>query len=137
MPHRTHNLTGPAMMLLSAAIFGYFGFATSWAHYSPRTGEFLLFVALLEWTLKGSALAFVASAILAFVQPVLGSFVFGVAGLVGAILFVVIAGMDYVDKQHASLHPVLLLVFAAWNGYGSLTGLRALIGRRPDHAATE
>ena len=40
-------LAGPGIMLLSAAIFGYFGFATSWNYHSGLTGEFLLFVALL------------------------------------------------------------------------------------------
>ncbi|MHC4415317.1 MAG: hypothetical protein ACYS0G_08540 [Planctomycetota bacterium] len=137
MPHRTDNFTGPAVMLLSAAIFGYFGFATAWNQYSALTGEFLLFVALLEWTLKGSALAFAVSGLLAFARPALGSFIFGIVGLVGAVLFLVIAGMDYVDKQHTALHPLLLVVFAAWNGYGSVAGLRGVIGGRGHRAAAD
>ncbi len=132
MTERAGIFTGPVVMLLSAALFGYFGFMMSWNHHSAITGQFLLFVALLEWTLKGSALAYVAAAVLTVASPTIGNLVFGVAGLAGAILFVVIAGMDHVDKQHMVLSPVLLLIFAAWNGYGSITGLRAVLAVRAE-----
>ncbi|MFB3137848.1 MAG: hypothetical protein ACE10B_01335, partial [Phycisphaerales bacterium] len=85
-------LAGPGIMLLSAAIFGYFGFSTSWNYHSVMTGEFLLFVALLDWTLKGSAIAFGASALLTLANRVLGNLIYGAVGLIGAVLFVVIAG---------------------------------------------
>ncbi len=128
-------LAGPGIMLLSAAIFGYFGFATHWNYHSPITGEFLLFVALLDWTLKGSAIAFGASALLTLANRVLGNLIYGVVGLIGAILFVVIAGMDYADTKHTALHPLLLLIFAAWNGYSSFAGLRAVLSGRGDHGS--
>ena len=117
-------------MLLSAAIFGYFGFATSWNYNSTITGEFLLFVALLDWTLKGSAIAFLVAALLTFVRPLAGNLIFGLAGAMGAVLLLVIAGLDFVDKQHTALHPLLLLIFAAWNGYGSFSGLREIFASR-------
>ena len=129
-------LAGPGIMLLSAAIFGYFGFAITWIHHST-TGQFLLFVALLDWTLKGSAIGFGMAAVLTFVKPPLGNLLYGVIGLLGAVLFVVVAGMDYVDKQHTALHPVLLLIFAAWNGYGSWTGLKAVLAERARHVPFE
>ncbi len=119
-------------MLLSAALFGYFGFFTIWNHTSGLTGEFLLFVALLEWTLKVSAVVFVASALVTFVHPLAANFVFGIVGLVGAVLFVLIAAMDYADARHTAMSPLLLLIFAAWNGYGSYTGLRSVFARRAE-----
>lgn len=129
------RLAGPGIMLLSAAIFGYFGFATHWNYHSGLTGEFLLFVALLDWTLKGSAIAFGASALLTLANRVLGNLIYGVVGLIGAIMFVVIAGMDYADTKHRALHPLLLLIFAAWNGYSSFAGLRAMRSGRGDHGS--
>ncbi len=132
MNQRTNStaLTGPGIMFLSAAIFGYFGFATSWNYNSTLTGEFLLFVALLDWTLKGSAIAFLVAGILTFVQPLAGNLIYGLAGAVGAALLLVVAGLDFLDKQHTALHPLLLLIFAAWNGYGSFSGLREIFARR-------
>ena len=38
--------------------------------------------------------------------------------------------MDVLDRQHMAMHPVLLGIFAVWNGYGSWTGLRAVVARQ-------
>ena len=132
MTQRSHSnaLAGPGIMLLSAAIFGYFGFAMTWSYHSSRTGEFLLFVALLDWTLKCSSIAFLVSALLTFVKPIAGNLIYGLVGFVGAALFLLIAGLDFADKQHTAMHPLLLLIFAAWNGYGSFSGLREILNAR-------
>ena len=54
----TISIAGPGVMLFSAAIFGYFGFSSSFLYHSVNTGQFLFFVALLDWTLKGAAIGF-------------------------------------------------------------------------------
>jgi hypothetical protein len=59
-------------MLLSAGIFGYFGFSTTWL-YTGVNGQFLLFVALLDWTLKITAVAFGLAVVLTFILPWLGA----------------------------------------------------------------
>lgn len=118
-------LAGPGIMLLSAAIFGYFGFASSFNHQGTA-GQLLVFVVMLEWTLKVSAIVFLAAAVLTLANRRLGNFIHGVAGVAGAALFLVVAVLDYLDTQHQAIHPLLLLVFAAWNGYGSFAGLRAV-----------
>ncbi|MHC4274216.1 MAG: hypothetical protein ACYSUR_11190, partial [Planctomycetota bacterium] len=62
MPENEGRLAGPAIMILSALIFGYFGFLTyEWSTRGPD-GEFILFPALLGWTLKISAILFLAAA---------------------------------------------------------------------------
>jgi hypothetical protein len=115
-------------MFLSAAVFGFFGFTFSWNHIGVNN-QFLLFVALLEWTLKGSCLVFALSGALALVKPAAGNLLYAFGGLAGAAMFLVVAVMDWLDSQHTALHPVVLLLFAAWNGYGSWTGLRAVLAR--------
>lgn len=117
-------MIGPGIMLLSAVVFGYFGFATSWNQYSALNGEFLLFVALLEWTLKGAAIGFAISAATALVLSLAGNLMYSVISLLSAGGFVVVAVLDIRDTQHAALHPALMLIFAAWNGYGGWAGLR-------------
>lgn len=116
-------------MLLSAALFGYLGFTTTW-NYTGANGEFLLFVALLDWTLKISAIAFVASAAVTLAQPMVGSVMFAVCGLVSAIMFAVVALLDFLDTQHTAFPPFLLILFAIWNGAGSWMGLRELLASR-------
>jgi len=44
--HHSSELTGPGIMLISAAIFGYFGFFTGMTA-TTANGEFVFFFALL------------------------------------------------------------------------------------------
>jgi hypothetical protein len=121
-------MAGPGMMFLSAVIFGYFGFTTSW-NYQGLNGQFLLFVALLDWTLKGSCLGYLVSGLLTLARPYPGNVLYAAVGLAGTVLFVLVAVLDIIDTQHTALHPFVVLLFAAWNGYASWSGLAEL--RRP------
>lgn len=138
-------LAGSGMMLFSAALFGYFGFTTSF-NYQGINGQFLLFVAILDWTLKGSAIAFLLCGLIAFGNRLVGNLLYSVFGLISAVLLLVVAVLDVLDTQHTAISPLLLLLFAAWNGYGSWTGLqgvlaihraRARVGRTADFPGPE
>lgn len=121
------DLTGPAMMFILAALFGYFGFYIGFLH-TNNLGQFVLFYALLDWTLKATAVAFALAGVLTMIKPFLGNLLYAVAGLLSAILFVVIATMDILDKQNppGAVPIFLLLIFAAFNGYGSVASLTSL-----------
>lgn len=123
------SLAGPGIMFISAAIFGYFGFTSNF-NYTGVNGEFLLFVALLDYTLKISAIAFFLTGVLTFVAPVAGNLFYSIVGLLSAVLFVVIAVLDIADTQHTAMHPFLLFLFAAWNGYGSWASLREIMAAK-------
>lgn len=116
-------------MLLSAGIFAYFGFATTWI-YTGVNGQFLLFVALLDWTLKITAIAFAISTVLTFASAFVGNLLYAIAGVLSAIMFVIVAILDIMDAQHTAMSPLLLFIFAAWNGYGSWTGLQETLALR-------
>lgn len=131
------GLTGPFIMLLSAAIFGYFGFFIG---LTPTTasGEFVLFFAILLWTLRIGAIVFAAAGLLTMVAPVAGNAVYAIGSLVTALGLVTVGIMDMLDTQRAAaIPPVLAFIFAAWNGYGAVSGLRELMTGRRDagHAA--
>ena len=51
-------LAGPGIMLISAALFGFFGFFSgiTWNALSMTTGKPILFVVMLGWTLRLSAI---------------------------------------------------------------------------------
>lgn len=120
-------LAGPMMMFIFAALFGYFGFYIGFLH-TNNLGQFVLFYALLDWTLKATAVAFALAGVLTMIQPFLGNLLYAVTGLLNAILFVVIATMDILDKQNppGAVPIFLLLIFAAFNGYGSVASLTSL-----------
>ena len=125
-------LAGPGMMTISAVLFGYFGFFTAW-NTTGVNGQFLLFVAVLEWTLKGSAILFVLSAALTLIKPLLGNAIYSLTGLLGALGFILVIILDLLDARHTAMSPVILGIFAVWNGWGSWQSLRAIIamGDRP------
>ncbi|MHC5007329.1 MAG: hypothetical protein ACYTGF_08245 [Planctomycetota bacterium] len=131
MPEKTGQLAGPAIMLLSALVFGYFGFFRTWSTRGAG-GEFILFPALLGWTLKISSVLFLVSAGLAIVKLVAGNLIYALTGVTGAGMFVVIAVIDIADQGHTIMPyaPVGLVLFAAWNGYGSWVALRAVLAGR-------
>jgi len=130
MTPSNRDLAGPGIMLLSSALFGYFGFASTWIT-TGSNGQYLLFVAILEWTLRISAIGFLVAAIITGVRPMTGNVLYSVISLLGAVAFLVVLVMDVMDKQHMVLHPVLLAIFAAWNGYGALTSLKQLLASQP------
>lgn len=117
------------VMVLSALIFGFFGFFYVNWNTPGVDGNPVLFRVLLGWTLKGAAVLFLASAALTLFKPPAGNLLYAVTGVVSAALFVVVAVMDVADSQHTFMPYgwVVLLLFAAWNGYGSWSALRAVL----------
>ncbi len=124
------RFTRPILILLSAAIFGFFGFFyLDWNKPFPD-GQVVLFMGLLGWTLRISAIVFLAAGLLAFVSPIAGNLLYALTGVASAGLFVVVAVMDVTDTAHMIMPyaPVALVLFAAWNGFGSWSALRSIIG---------
>ncbi len=122
-------------MILSALIFGYFGFTLG---TTAANGSFILFMSLLTWTLRISCIVFIVSALVTMARPVIGNLLYALAGVVGAGLFIVVAVMDVADPNAATaIPPLLLIVFAAWNGYGSWFCLRSVLALRRGAAAAE
>jgi len=123
------GLAGPGIMLLSAAIFGYIGFASAFSTTGVN-GQYLLFVDVFQWTLKGSAVAFVVCGLLTLAQPLAGNLLYGVFGLLSAAGLALAGLMDFLDKQHMVMNQVLIWLFVAWNGYGSWSSLRDVLAMR-------
>jgi hypothetical protein len=123
---------GPLVMLLSAAIFGFFGFFyVNWN--SPGvTGDPVFFRVLLGLTLKTTAILFAACAAITVVKPFVGNLLYFLGGSVSAVLFLAVAAMDIVDDKHGFMPygEFVLIIFAAWNGYGSWSSLRKILAAR-------
>jgi hypothetical protein len=123
-------LAGPGMMILSAAIFGYFGFMTMFPEIDSTTGKVIPLVVTLKWTLRVSAVAFFAAALATVAKPVAGNLLYAGLGVVSAIALAVVGVWDLTSTYYSGIHPFLLFLFAAWNGYSSWSSLRVLLRYR-------
>jgi hypothetical protein len=124
-------------MLISAGLFAYFGFAGSWAHQytnssAPNPNALVPMVAVLKWTLRGGAIAFAIAAIACMLGSILGVLLYSIAGIVTAVLFLIVAIWEMTNPQgyFSGVPAILLIVFAIWNGYGSWSGLREAVAMR-------
>ena len=118
-------------MVISALLFAWFGFGTGWAHQYTTTQppQLLVMVVILKWTLRAGAILFGISAILAMMGSLAGEALYSLAGLATAVLFIVVAVWQWTNPQgyYSGVPAFLLVIFAAWNGYGSWLGLRAVL----------
>ena len=112
-------------MLFGAAIFGYFGFFVGWGHERALDGHLLWAVVLLKWSLRIGAVLFALAALLAFARRSEAAIVDAIAAIGTAVAFVVVAIWDMTHPQYsAGVHPLILLLFAAWNGWGGWEWIR-------------
>lgn len=124
----------PWAMLLSAALFAYFGFFAGIGFNTPGVnGQVVPFRPLLGWTLRGAAIAFLVAGLVTFAARRPGVILYAVVGLISAVLFAVVVVMDLLDAQHGLFPyaPLILGAFAIWNGYGSIMGLRDVLRSSP------
>ena len=113
-------------MFVSAAIFAYFGFNKPWL-YTGIDGQILPFVVILDWSLKGGAIGFALSGILSMFAQRPGEYLYAVVGIISSLGLVVSGILDLRDTDHTAMSPMLLFIFAAWNGFSSIGALRRLL----------
>lgn len=124
------NFAGPTIMIISAVLFGYFGFFAGMTS-ATAGGQVVLFYAILLWTLRIGAIGFALSAGLSFILPLIGNLVYALFGIGTSIGLVIVAVMDIADTSHiAAIPPFWAFLFAAWNGYGSWMSLREIVAAR-------
>ncbi|MHC4992365.1 MAG: hypothetical protein ACYTGC_15435 [Planctomycetota bacterium] len=122
-------LAAPGSMIFSALLFGFFGFLWGYPLLTP-TNQIIPMVATLMWTVRGTAITFLAAGLLAMAAPRPGNLLYSVAGLVSSGLFVVVAVWDLNSPLVSGIPWYLLLLFAVWNGYGAWAGLKPLLVTR-------
>lgn len=120
-------LAGPEIMLFSAAIFGFFGFMTSFPEIDTATGDLIPLVVTLKWTLRASAIAFALCAGIAMSNRFSGNLAYSLIGLLSAGMLAIVGVWDLTSPFHTGISPILLFIFAAWNGFSSYAGLREVM----------
>ncbi len=61
---------------------------------------------------------------------ILGPLLYAVVGLITAIIFAIVAVWEWTNPNgyFSGVPAILLIIFAVWNGFGSYSGLREVIG---------
>ncbi|MCE2882072.1 MAG: hypothetical protein LW636_06920 [Planctomycetaceae bacterium] len=119
------DVLGPA---LTAAVFGYFGFIAGLAT-TGNDGEMVPLYAVFVWSMRVVALGALASVLLALsgsrkTAPLyLAIMALAAASSLGC------AAWDLADTTYnLACPPILLIVFAIWNGYCAFGAARELRG---------
>lgn len=124
--HRTGRTADLLAPLLSAAIFGYYGFLAG-LETSDANGVVPLWLGSV-WILRIAAILFASCIGLALLDNAWSEAAYGGAGLLAAAGLLAILVWDQLDTANATaFHPLLLLVFAIWNGFASVSTLRAAL----------
>jgi hypothetical protein len=141
MPANPDTRSEIFFMLISAGLFAYFGFGSSWVHqYTAATAtppnQWLPMVAVLEWSLKGGAVAFGLAAVISMAGSIFGPMLYAATGLITSLAFIAVAIWQWTNPQgyYSGMSPLLLVLFAAWNGFGSYSSLREVLASRRNTA---
>lgn len=124
---RTDGVRSQALwMLLAAALFGYFGFFMGWSQrYTPdQPPQLLMMVVALMWSLRIGAIAFATAGVIALSGSPLGLLIYALAGITTALVFAIVSVWDWTTQDYFSgINPLLLIIFAAWNGLSAVQAL--------------
>ncbi|MEY4118954.1 MAG: hypothetical protein RLZZ116_2282 [Planctomycetota bacterium] len=115
--------------LISALIFGYYGFLDSTVRdTTDDAGNTVLLWLGSLWILRISALLFLASTALAFRNDRKTDLLYGASSTLATLGLLVILIWDQADAQYQTVfHPIILLICIAWNGYGAIQTLRSAL----------
>ncbi len=109
--------------LLSALLFGYYGFLAGLDTHGSGGEPIHLWIAFV-WVLRASAVLFTISTALALARKPATDLVYGFGGLLATAALAGVFVWDLIDPNSLAVSPILLLVFIVWNGYASLLTLR-------------
>lgn len=109
--------------VLSALIFGYFGFYVGLST-GDDSGTVPLYLATV-WVLRISAILFVAAAVVALVGIRRSTLISGLVSAVATLGLLVIAVWSLADQERdIAVHPLIMAICIAWNAYSSAMAIR-------------
>jgi hypothetical protein len=126
---RGYDDRGPDVLgpLLSAAIFGYFGFFTGLRSDDASGAVVPLYLATV-WVLRISAILFLASAVIGIVGKHRAGLLAGIAGVVATLGLTVVTAWSMIDPDHdIAVNHLIMILCILWNGYSAFTAIRSAL----------
>ncbi|MCX5651163.1 MAG: hypothetical protein NTU45_07210 [Planctomycetota bacterium] len=121
---RGADVLGP---LLSAAIFGYFGFFTGLRSDDDSGAVVPLYLATV-WVLRISAILFLASAVIGMVGKPRTGLLAGIAGAVATIGLTVVTAWSIIDPERdIAVNHLIMILCILWNAYSAFTAIRSAL----------
>lgn len=121
---RGPDVLGP---LLSAAIFGYFGFFTGLQTDDGSGTTVPLYLATV-WVLRLSALLFLAAAVIAILGKQRAGLYAGIAGALATLGLVVVTAWSMLDPERdIAVNHLIMIICILWNAYSSFVGIRSAL----------
>jgi hypothetical protein len=112
-PSQGADVLGP---VLSALIFGYFGFLAGLST-GDASGTVPLYLVTV-WVLRVSAILFVAAAVVAMLGIRRATLISGLACAAATLGLLVVMVWSVADQQRdIAIHPLIMAICIAWNGY--------------------
>jgi hypothetical protein len=110
--------------LISFVLFGYYGFLAGLETADSSGATVPLWLGSV-WILRIVTILFAATIGLALLDHPWSELAYSVAGLASTLGLLVILVWDQLDTANrTAFHPLLLVVFILWNGFGSISSLR-------------
>ena len=121
---RGPDVLGP---LLSAAIFGYFGFFTG-LQSDDGSGTVVPLFLTTVWVLRVSALLFLAAAVIAILGKSRAGLFAGIVGAIATLGLVVVTAWSMLDPDRdIAVNHLIMILCILWNAYSSFSSIRSAL----------
>lgn len=119
---RRPDALGP---MLSAAIFGYFGFFTGLSS-DDGAGNIVPLYITTVWVLRIGAVLFAVAAMFALSGMREAGLFAGVAGAIATLGLAAVTAWSMIDPQHdIAVNHLIMIICIVWNAYSSFVSIRA------------
>jgi hypothetical protein len=115
--------------LLSAVVFGYYGFLFGLETHGSDGNPVALWITFL-WVLRLAAVLYVGCLVLAARGRPGSELAYGLASAFATAGLAAVFVWDVTSPDGVAIHPILLLVLIVWNGYCAGTAIRDGLAQR-------
>ena len=128
LPARSSYAPDSFAPLLSALIFGYYGFIAGLSTHGANGEPIALWIAFL-WVLRAATILYVICTVLAWRRRPGAELAYGLCGLGATAGLAVIFVWDLISPDSTAVLPLLMAVLLVWNAYSSIGTMREGLAR--------
>ncbi|MFM7260845.1 MAG: hypothetical protein ACKO3W_09615 [bacterium] len=127
-PARSSTTSDGFAPLLSAVIFGYYGFLAGLDTHGSDGEPIALWITFV-WVLRAATVLYAACAVLAWRGRPGAELAYGVVSALATAGLAAVFVWDIASPDNTAVHPLIMVVLLLWNGYGAYGSIRAGLAR--------